>query len=399
MIVNYALHLKAAGHDAQVVITVPFARDVPYIGRLRAAGIPIKCLGRQPHYLAQLALRKGSQVLPFIPFLQKFRDWEEDVFRTAVAFLRRERPDIVHVIAEGGLYIRAAHAAGIPVIHQEPAIPFYGDAPEVQVSYSRLTACLPLASELMAVSPRIAQLCRERLNCPEHVSVMPILVDDPTVGDGSDRSLDPDANQSQSTVTFGFAARIEALKGPMVLLEAFARILPQFPQARLIIAGSGEQDDAIRQRAVELGVTDRCAFPGPYYDEAGKRAFRDKIDVLVHPSLFEGTPCTMIEAMAFGLPVIASAVGGVPDMVTPETGLLVPPSDVEALAAAMSQLVADEPRRRRLGEGGRTRFHQVFAPTAVLPLLLQKYRQVIERANGGKTVAVDCPHPWADLTA
>lgn len=390
MIVNYALHLKAAGHDPQVIITVPFARDNQYLLRLSAAGIPVRCLGRRFYYRTQLALR---QIALRTPWLAKYRDWETAAFRTAVDLLRKQRPGVLHVIAEGGLFIQAAYAAGVPVIHQEPAMPFYGDAAEVQVSYAKLSESLPLASELVAVSPRIAQLCRERLNCPEHVSVVPILVDD----------LAPSVSKEKAdgVVTFGFAARIEALKGPMVLLEAFARIASAFPSARLIIAGSGDQDVEIRARAQTLGVADRVEFPGNYIDEAGKLAFLHSLDVLVHPSLFEGTPCTVIEAMAYRLPVIASEVGGVPDMVTPETGLLVPPSDIGALAAALSTLAGDEPRRREMGAAARTRYEEIFSPAAVLPLLIEKYQRVIAREDPNRSfdAAADevIRHPWADL--
>ena len=386
MIVNYALHLKTAGHEPHVIITVPFARDDQYLKRLTDAGIMVVALGRLTSYRARLVVRRVALALPFLGFLQRFRDWEAAVYRTAVSYLRAQRPEVLHVIAEGGLYIRAAHEAGVPVVYQEPAMPFYGDAPEVKVSYEKLSASLPLASELVAVSPRIAQLCRERLNCPEHVSVVPILVEDPA----TDLAV-----RSRETVTFGFAARIEALKGPMVLLEAFARVLPEIPHARLVIAGSGDQAEEIERRAVELGITDCCSFPGPYVDEAGKRAFMESIDVLVHPSLFEGTPCTVIEAMAFGLPVIASEVGGVPDMLTPESGVLVPPSDVEALASAMRELANDPFHRQALGTAARLRYETVFAPDSVLNLLLEKYRGAIDRHHGVSPTPAASPHPWA----
>ena len=80
MIVNYALHLKAAGHDPQVVITVPFARDNQYLLRLGAAGIPVRCLGRRLYYRTQLALR---QIALRTPWFAKYRDWESAAFRTA----------------------------------------------------------------------------------------------------------------------------------------------------------------------------------------------------------------------------------------------------------------------------------------------------------------------------
>jgi glycosyltransferase involved in cell wall biosynthesis len=97
--------------------------------------------------------------------------------------------------------------------------------------------------------------------------------------------------------------------------------------------------------------------------------------------------------------VIASDVGGVPDMLTPESGILVPPSDVDALASAMRELANDPLCREALGTAARLRYETVFAPDSVLNLLLEKYRGAIDRRQGEPSATPSSPHPWARTRA
>jgi glycosyltransferase involved in cell wall biosynthesis len=102
------------------------------------------------------------------------------------------------------------------------------------------------------------------------------------------------------------------------------------------------------------------------------------VDVLLLPSDTEGTPNCIVEAMAHGLPVIATSVGGIPDVVTPDVGLLVPPGDAGALAAAMAFLAEDGPRRARMATAAAERYQRLFSPEAVIPVLLETYRRVVD---------------------
>src|SRR5207248_1642526 len=102
-------------------------------------------------------------------------------------------------------------------------------------------------------------------------------------------------------------------------------------------------------KVLPLCVLDACAFLDPYNAPEDKSAFMYGLDVFVLPTLAEGTPNSIIEAMAHGLPVIASAVGGIPDLITPETGMLVPPGNPQALADAMLLLASDPELRARMG--------------------------------------------------
>jgi glycosyltransferase involved in cell wall biosynthesis len=124
-------------------------------------------------------------------------------------------------------------------------------------------------------------------------------------------------------------------------------------------------------RALNLG--DACEFVGFYTDPLGRSAFMQSLDVFVLPSLAEGTPNSIVEAMAHGLPVIATEVGGIPDLLTPETGILVPPGDRARLAEAMCRLAADPALRASMGRAAREHYLKLSSPAAVLPMLQSTY--------------------------
>ena len=246
---------------------------------------------------------------------------------------------------------------------------------------------LPLCSQLAALSPRLAQQWEEKLVPSNPISVLPLLVEDGVYVDG------PDA-KPPSTVVFGFAARLEKGKGPLVLLDAFARVRSEFSNTSLQIAGAGPEEQAVRLRAEELGLLDACELLGAYKTPQQKNAFMQRVDVFVLPTLAEGTPNSIIEAMAHGLPVIASAVGGVPDLVTRESGILVTPGDPQALANAMKLLASDHQLRKRMGREARARYEKLFSPEVVVPMLMDAYRRTATRRVNGN----GSQHPWTEIT-
>jgi len=124
----------------------------------------------------------------------------------------------------------------------------------------------------------------------------------------------------------------------------------------------------------------------------------NSLDVFVLPSFAEGTPNGVIEAMAHGLPVIASNVGGIPDIVDADSGILVPPGDATALADAMATLANDPKRRIEMGAAARERHQKLFAPTVVMPLMLKVYQRVTGNGHSPEmTRHNDYSHPWAEV--
>ena len=155
----------------------------------------------------------------------------------------------------------------------------------------------------------------------------------------------------------GIVGRLTPRKGHRLLLEALARISRERPGLswRLVIVGEGEDEEALRRLAGELGLARRITWLGQRPDAPGLMA---ALDVFVLPSTVEAMPLTILEAMAAGVPVVATSIFGVPEIVFEgESGLLVPPGDALALARALTVLLENPELRRRFGEAGR-RLHR-----------------------------------------
>ena len=118
-----------------------------------------------------------------------------------------------------------------------------------------------------------------------------------------------------------------------------------------------------------------------------------ELDVFVLPSFTKGTPLCIIEAMAKAKPIIASAVGGIPDMIDSESGILVPPGDEDALTNAMTFLAQDPAQRAKMGQAAREKYLKLFSPKAVVPLMLETYSR-LAAVNGKPQIEHKSSHPW-----
>jgi glycosyltransferase involved in cell wall biosynthesis len=176
----------------------------------------------------------------------------------------------------------------------------------------------------------------------------------------------------------GTLARLHQTKGIDVLLRA----LVELPDVTAVVVGSGPEDAALRALARALGVEQRIRFVG--WSERS-RDYLQGFDVFVLPSRVEGQPLTIIEAMLAELPVVATAVGGVPELVAEgATGLLVPPDDSEALATAVATLLADPARRAAMGSEGRRRALKSHTDSAMARNFEQIYTQAVPYRKSSK---------------
>lgn len=403
-LVTYATQLRKAGHDPSVLLMYPHARDDQYFARLQKAGVPVHTVAPVSVHTSLSAGRRLATGLlkafpPSQPLIRRralkiSSSIAGRYFRDCRRYFAQCGADLVHVLTpdpSAAVIIKAASDSDIPVIYQELGTPYH--PPAFAAYYEQFVSALPLCSELAALSPRLIRQCHEQIPHKLPFSVLPVITEDLL---GVDTAPRPKAHDGG--VTFGFAARLEHLKGPLVLVEAFASVRRNFADGFLKIAGIGSERQKAERRSEAEGVAHACDFLGAYTTTEEKAAFMRSLDVFVLPSLTEGTPNGIAEAMSCGLPVIASAIGGVEDMLTPETGLLVPPGDVAALARAMNSLAADPALRERMGCAARRRYEEIFSPQAVLPLMLNTYRRVAARpsaraANVSPQLAADL-HPW-----
>ncbi|HZR91626.1 MAG TPA: glycosyltransferase family 4 protein [Gaiellaceae bacterium] len=183
--------------------------------------------------------------------------------------------------------------------------------------------------------------------------------------------------------TVGWIGRMTAVKRTDDVLAALRRLRELGVDACLCLVGDGPEREAIEQRAYELGVVRHTYFLGYQEDVA---PFYAAFDALILPSANEGTPVSAIEALAGRRPVVATRVGGVPDVVRDEVdGFLVEPGDVDAMAERLARLAADPQLRRRMGEAGRERVLQRYAVERLLDDVDRLYRSLLA-ANGIRPV-------------
>jgi glycosyltransferase involved in cell wall biosynthesis len=156
----------------------------------------------------------------------------------------------------------------------------------------------------------------------------------------------------------GVVGRLEPEKGHPTLIDAWPLVLRRVPDAYLLVVGEGSRDEALREQAAALGVADRVVFTGRRDDVPAVTA---ALDVAVLPSYREAQGLSILEAMALSRPVVASDVGGIPEMVEHgRTGLLVPPHDDTALADAIVRLLTDHQVADTLGRNGHDLVHERF---------------------------------------
>jgi glycosyltransferase involved in cell wall biosynthesis len=175
----------------------------------------------------------------------------------------------------------------------------------------------------------------------------------------------------------GTVGRVVEQKGFDLLLRSAPYILSRFPKTKFIIVGGGEREQDLRRLASELKVTEQFIFTSWRRDAVDLiRIF----DVFAMTSRFEGMPMVLLEAMALSKPIVATAVGGVPEVVlNKETGIMIDRREPELLADALSALAGDPALARRMGSNGRARYEKYFTAEAMAAAYEERYRRYLEK--------------------
>ncbi len=307
------------------------------------------------------ALESSGARIIFIPELMReptpLSDWMALV--RLCGLFRKERPVIVHThTSKAGMLGRwAAFLCRVPIIvHTPHGHVFWGYFNKFK------TAVFILLERLTArITDRIITLThREKMDhvrfriAPEgKFAVIHSGVD---LGRYSRVHADiakirQDMNLPAGAFVVGTTGRLTSVKGHIHLLQAAVRILKDRKEIYFVLLGDGELGDHLRKYADEAAIARNVRFLGWRSDVA---TVLSAFDVFAFPSLNEGMGKAIVEAMAMGKPVIASAVGGIPDLVVHgENGLLVPPADSEALANAVLELYENPDKRKKMGEVGK----------------------------------------------
>ncbi len=365
-VLQLALRLGGYGHAAQVVGPL----HAPTYDRLTAAGIATH----------RLPLERG--------YGRPRRDVA--ALRGLVGLLRRERPDLVHChSAKAGVLARvAARATKTPAIYSPHCFPFIGEfgAPrrafatgvEVALGRAATAAILCVAEEEreQALRRRVAPAARLRVvpngsePCPGAVQADPALL---------------------ALREAGLLAATVAVMRPQkrldVFLDAAPLVFARAPEARLAIVGEGPLSDELHAQAAALGLDrdERFAFL-PFTPPAAR--YLRALDIFVLPSGWEGLPISVLEALACGVPQVATEVGGTGEAVADgETGLLVPPHDPPALAEAIVALLSDPVRRQAMSVTSRVRHAERFGIDRMVAETAALYDDVLSRHPVGGSPA------------
>lgn len=307
------------------------------------------------------------------------------VLLTLVRLFRRLRPDIVHThTAKAGTLGRlAARFAGVPVtVHT-----FHGHvlegyfSPAVTRFFTGVERVLARRTDrLVTVSPRLREeLLGMGIGRPAQVEVIPLGLDlerfrrarpgvpvlRPALGLGADVPL------------LGIVGRLVPIKDHATLFQAMALLEPRDPPAHLVVVGDGEERPRLDALAGRLGLGQRIHFLGWRSD---LETILPELDMVICASKNEGTPVAIIEAMAAGVPVVSTDVGGVADLVTHgETGWLVRAGDPPALAQAIRHLLGDAALRARLAAAGRPAALERHGVDGLIRRVEALYRELISR--------------------
>jgi glycosyltransferase involved in cell wall biosynthesis len=269
----------------------------------------------------------------------------------------------------------------IPVIMTEHSR-HYIEARRIRRLEKRLL-CLGV-NKLVAVAPELARASVQRDGiAPGKVTVIENGVAATRFDSANGHAFRAELGVASGELLVGMVGRLETIKGPEVLLEAFADLSGQFPEARLAYIGEGSLGDVLRAQAEALGISGRVHFPGARSDIPEVMA---GLDVLALPSLSEGLPFALLEGMAAGRAVVATTVGRIPEIVqpaqSPENGLLVPPGNPLALSQALSNLLGNETLRLRLGRTARSSVARRYDQQAMCRHYQAVYAQALSKRVG-----------------
>ncbi|MCW2608616.1 MAG: glycosyl transferase group 1 [Frankiales bacterium] len=290
-------------------------------------------------------------------------------------FLRRHPAEVFHVHVGTGREdfdgARAARAAGVPVVLQTQHLPWLLSQEHKQRPFFR---GLREVDHVLTVS-RAQRATYAAIGLPATAtSTVPNGVAARTAVPGRlaarrELGLTPD---QPVVLTVG---RLTVMKGQRHLLDALPELTARVPDLAVVLVGDGHLRETLGKQAADLGVAHVVRFAGQRSDA---RALLDAADVFVLPSLTEGMPLAVLEAMEAGLPVVATRAIGVEEVVDDGvTGLLVPIGDPRALAAALDRLLGDAPLRARLGAAGRDRYLSSFTAARTAREVARVYDAVV----------------------
>jgi glycosyltransferase involved in cell wall biosynthesis len=339
--------------------------------------------------MADLAEREGARTEPVPSLAQEPRpNLDAAAAARIAAIARRFRPQVVHThTAKAGFLGRLAALGALrprPILvhtyHGHVLEGYFGPVRDrlyrsLETWLGRRTDCLVGVSEAT-----VDDLVRLGVARRDRFRVIPLGLDLAPFNALDERAI-PESRRrlgiAGDEVVLTFVGRLVPIKRVDVLLRGVALARDRVP-LRLIVVGDGELRPRLEALGRELGIGDAVTFLGYRRDLT---TIASATDIAVLSSANEGTPVSLIEAAAAGRPAVSSSVGGVPEVVTPETGILFPPGDTEALGAALRRLASDEELRARLGARARERALRRYSAARLIADVDALYQRLLEQRS------------------
>jgi len=290
-------------------------------------------------------------------------------------YLFKVRPTIVHsFLFRANILSRiAAFFAGVPLIISSVRV--MGGEKNYYHTVEKITSFM--VDHYITVSESVKDYLIHKADLlPEKITTVYNGVTLNWTGAGmEDKVSMPFGLEPQDSVVLSMG-RLHRQKGYDYFIRAIARVKREVPRVKVLIAGEGEEENNLKNLVRSLDLTKEIIFTGLSLDVGKILSFTG---LFVLPSLWEGMPNAVLEAMSAAKPVVATHVGGVPELVADgETGILVPPEDTEALARAIVDLLQDPPRGRSMGEAGRERVQAHFSMTAMVTKTDYLYQELLK---------------------
>lgn len=314
----------------------------------------------------------GQQVseLPVEVVRSDLHRWPLDELRRIGQIARERNIDAIHT------HMSRAHAFGV-MLRMRTGIPC------VATAHNRYVQLHWMFNDFVIGNSTATTRFHRRYNLVrrQRSRTIPIFIDEQaiaSVGEDARQRLRQSFGIEPNHVLVGQIGDVIPRKGLLYLVRSLPAVLAQNPQVRLLVVGqaknSADYVEQIKREADELDVAHAIHWAGQRRDVADLLA---AIDIVALASLEESLGLSLLEAMAAARPVVASRVGGIPEVVVDgETGLLVPPTDTKALAAGIVRLAADPALRTRLGAAGRARVTAHFSTAAITDQIESVYRQI-----------------------
>jgi glycosyltransferase involved in cell wall biosynthesis len=332
------------------------------VRRLQRAGIDVTVIDEMDDTRAVRTLAEA--LAPFRPEVVHNHMYRAEVIGTRAAYLLGEkgcrRPAVISTI----------HSSRIRCVDDRQTL-------------RRLT---PLMDRLIVVSRAIEQKIHEEGRDGTPVSLIYNGVDLQRYNHQQPCcTLHEDYSIPEESPIVGVVARLEAEKGHRTLLDAWPAVQAVHPEAWLLVVGEGSEREALEARAEDLGISSRLVFAGRREDVPAVTA---ALDVAVLPSYREAQGLSVLEAMALSRPVVASRVGGIPEMIEDGvSGLLVSPNDPRALAGAINRLLSDHPFADMIARRGHDLVHERFCIELMVDSVETIYDQAAARVRTSEGVA------------